>query len=291
MRQIAKKRSVLEQITGLQRLVGQRLSEAGAAFGGRYNAVGTEIRLLLEGLLGPGSGLNKKVRARIRRAYGDLLATLPDGLTPREAEDSVSAHRGRQGATDSDSAGVSPGAHTPGPERSLLLRACFRRLAVVLHPDKVQDDALRLERTALMKEVTRAYDTADLARLFELESVWLSGEAHAADLGSMSQRVADAALANRALRGQLRQLTHAYKQARAALPFELDLRLNATTAERVERSLSELLAAARRELDRLEELRDFVVTFRAGDMSLDAFLLGPRPGEMRVASSDATLRG
>lgn len=49
------------------------------------------------------------------------------------------------------------------------LRALFRRLVEAFHPDRVQDEAEKAERTEVMKDITEAYRRGDLARLLELE--------------------------------------------------------------------------------------------------------------------------
>ena len=53
------------------------------------------------------------------------------------------------------------------------VRGVFRKLAEALHPDKVQAEEEKRWRTEVMKEITRAYQDGDLARLLELERTWM----------------------------------------------------------------------------------------------------------------------
>lgn len=55
------------------------------------------------------------------------------------------------------------------------IRSIYLSLAKVLHPDTSTDEAERIEKEDLMKEVTLAYEKKDLPTLLLLESRWLSG--------------------------------------------------------------------------------------------------------------------
>ena len=54
-------------------------------------------------------------------------------------------------------------------DASSLLRQIFRQLASSLHPDRETDEALRLEKTALMSQANAAYDRKDLVALMHLQ--------------------------------------------------------------------------------------------------------------------------
>jgi ketosteroid isomerase-like protein len=56
-----------------------------------------------------------------------------------------------------------------------VTKALFKKLAEASHPDKATDEAERVRRTELMKRLTVAYRTGDLAALVELERA-LDGE-------------------------------------------------------------------------------------------------------------------
>ncbi|HEY5507507.1 MAG TPA: hypothetical protein VIK29_02470 [Paludibacter sp.] len=53
------------------------------------------------------------------------------------------------------------------------IRSVYISLAKLLHPDTETDEALKLEKTELMKKVTVAYDEKDLATLLKLEMEWV----------------------------------------------------------------------------------------------------------------------
>ncbi len=54
-------------------------------------------------------------------------------------------------------------------QASQSVREIFRKLASALHPDRAEDDADRIRRTALMQRVNQAYEQQDLLGLFALQ--------------------------------------------------------------------------------------------------------------------------
>ncbi|MFM6476490.1 MAG: molecular chaperone DnaJ, partial [Dolichospermum sp.] len=53
----------------------------------------------------------------------------------------------------------------------------FLRLAEIFHPDKVKDNETQMTHTEIMKEINKAYQEGDLARLLEIERQYEVGEA------------------------------------------------------------------------------------------------------------------
>lgn len=58
--------------------------------------------------------------------------------------------------------------------KSKNIRSIYIALVKVLHPDTVQDEALKLQKNELMKRVTTAYENNDLPTLLKLEAEWIS---------------------------------------------------------------------------------------------------------------------
>ena len=52
---------------------------------------------------------------------------------------------------------------------SKKIRQTFLRLAEIFHPDKVTDSDIQMHHTEIMKEINKAYQDGDLARLLEIE--------------------------------------------------------------------------------------------------------------------------
>jgi len=136
------------------------------------------------------------------------------------------------------------------------LRETFRNLARAVHPDRARHDEERVRRTELMKEVTRAYDDGDLARLLELESAWQSQQV-LAEVGDSEQRCRELERVNRELLDQVRAVTRELRDIkRDARDDSLGL------------SPNELAAQAGRELDELAGACELLRRFRDGKINL-----------------------
>jgi hypothetical protein len=177
------------------------------------------------------------------------------------SDSKASGKRNRASAAAGNAARDVASAHQPGPERRSL-RELFRSLASAVHPDRARQEPERERRTEVMKEVTRAYEAGDLARLIELESAWQSERVLAGD-GDPEQRCRELERVNRELLDQVRTLTRDLR----------DVKRRARSASFG--PLESLLEQAQHELDELASVRDFVRKFRDGKVSLSEFISGP----------------
>jgi hypothetical protein len=287
LRDIAKKRAALLEIERL----GQQLSSALASrlqpLRAEVESLAKQLRTGFEQLLGSGSRLGRREKAKVRQVYLEVMAELsPDllgetddadaegGSRVDEKGEADAGARGRPGRPRSGARSAEAGYSAPkhSDDKASTLRSLFRRLAIALHPDKVQDVEQKAERTSLMKDVTRAYEAGDVARLLELERAHLACEAHALE-PELCVRVARVQAAIKELRRQLRELTAACKLARQALPVTLEGRRKDDAA--IQRELDQLVQQVECELEGLRKMRDFVGRFCDGKMGLREFLAGP----------------
>lgn len=170
------------------------------------------------------------------------------------------------------------------------LRGLFYRLADALHPDKVQDEGDKAQRTEVMKELTQAYQAGDLARLIELERAWLlgvRGEAQreaATDTATPELRCAELENRNRALRQQLEEEKAALRALRRSPQGEFlaELRRMAPGKTGAVDPLDAWLDALRQQRDGLAELLSFVRSYCDGQIDIDTFQRGPRPHAMHL---------
>lgn len=129
-----------------------------------------------------------------------------------------------------------------------------------------------------MKEVTRAYQDGDLARLLELEKAWLAEEKTPVEAHDETERrCANLERTNRELKKQLREMESELRELKYSVPAlaadQLGLRGKGSAA-RVEALVAEMQAS----LDGLHKLRDFVRSFVDGKITLDEFVVGPNVG-------------
>ena len=232
-----------------------------------------EVQSIFASLLGPESRLSRRDKVRVRRAYGQLLPEqdFQDEASADAEGDPCRGASARGGAHESDAGYSAPKPKDSGP---CLLRSLFRKLALALHPDKVQDPAERATLTTVMKEVTRAYELGDVARLVELERSWLAAPVPCEPEQDIERELQALLQANQELRCQLRTLSAELKSLRdsVAVAFGPPRGARSRAAEGAQ---DWMLSELERELTEMKLLRDFARAFLNGDMSLAEFLLGP----------------
>lgn len=250
-----------------------RLRPLRSAFGTALS----ELRAIFTTLLGEDSHLNRRDKARVRRAYARILPELlaedrdaAEGSEPPGAGGGT-AGEGRPPPPEGDA-----GFSAPRPEKSgtELLRSLFRKLAVALHPDKSQEPAERAALTAVMKEVTRAYEMGDVARLVELERSWLAAPASEPE-DDVAQRTVVLTRSNQELRRQLRGLSAELKELKEVIAAAGGPRRGTPLRGAPPSGKEALLGELEREVSELVSLRDFAQSFLSGEIDLGEFLLGP----------------
>jgi len=277
LREVEKKRAQLERTQVKAATDAEATLKRMAPLMARHDALIRSLASLFDELLAPGR-LSKRARAevlRLRRMLefdGLLEATDDEHLdaerddSPWQDDDDAPPHRHHQ--EQARNQGPRTGSHEEvasagqrGQERRSV-RELFRSLARALHPDRARHEDDRLRRTEVMKQVTRAYQEGDLARLIELEAAWRTESSTTAD--DAVARCRELERVNRELLDQVRELT---RQIR-------DIKHGAREAS-LGLSPDELIEQAAQELDELEELVNFVTSFKNGKITLSELLRGP----------------
>jgi len=229
----------------------------------KHRALSVEIRRLFSEILAD-ARLSPGARKKVKGVLGIIETEMDLGGEAEEPK----AHA-RPLPPPAASAEV-PSAQARGAESGQSsLRSIFKRVALALHPDRGSDDEERARRTELMKEVTRAYDEGDLAKLIDLEKTWTeSAPPPSPDSeDEHERRCRDLEVINRALRAQVATLTREQRTMRRQRTVGLPMPVAA------------FVEMAERDLARLVVTRDFVKSFRDREISLRKFLLGPAPEE------------
>jgi hypothetical protein len=245
-------------------------------------------------------------RKRQQRGTRRLVATLYQML---QNAGILSSHDPRDGLDDGQpdfpDLGARPFGDTPGGEgapppsgaggysarrpgdasANQSVRGLFRDLATALHPDKVHDEAEKSRRTEVMKEISRAYEEGDLARLLDLKRIWMTRGDLATGTDDLDHRCAKLERMNVALRGQLDDLTAEVKELRRSPPAQILRELERSIGRGGQDPVAAMLAGAQEELECTRELRDFVVSFRDGKITVDEFMRGP-PSMRRAQPAD-----
>lgn len=281
LREITKKRATREVVERDARDAASAIAARVMPLREAFASTLKELKGIFSGLLGEDSHLSKRDRARVRRLYARLLPDL--AAAPEEDEGPRSSpFEGHGDAAweeapdDGSDAGYS--ARKPDEKNTGVLRALFRKLAIALHPDKVQDPREREQLTSVMKEVTRAYESGDVARLVEIERHWLAQSAAPERENDIERRVTELLSANKELRRQLRGLTAELKELKQSVPGLAAPRRRGARSSAMRAELDEMVEQMERELTELRGLRDFARRFADGEISVTEFLLGPELG-------------
>jgi hypothetical protein len=154
---------------------------------------------------------------------------------------------------------------------------------MALHPDRVQHEGEQKRRTDVMKEVTRAYEEGDFARLIEIEQQWMAG-------GRVEATTTNDAAAKRAvlertikeLQSQLKAVTSELRIVRLGSPLRELFGNNRRRRVDDQGPIDAMVASANEDLERMRQMRDFVRAFSERKISLAEFMRGPaclRPDE------------
>lgn len=299
LREIAKKRAQQTAAESLAQELMSTLVHRTTPMRARLKQLLEDISRLFAKVLGPDSHLSRRDKAKVRNVYDDLVGILdlPSLDEPDSEHDAASkpphhagGKHGRREQARHEHPGGGYSAEKPA-EHHASLRTLFRRLASAFHPDKVQDEQSKAERTSLMKDVTKAYEAGDLARLMELERALLAQLPVADDPAALRRRAEELLRANTELRRQLRSLTAALKELNLELPFDVNLKA-ADAKTRAMAEVDGLVRDLEQEERRVTILRDFTRAFATGEMTVADFLAGPAfPEESEAAHREAAIFG
>jgi hypothetical protein len=169
---------------------------------------------------------------------------------------------------------------------SRQIRHTFLKLAAIFHPDKVMDTETRMHYGEIMKEVNRAYNEGDIARLLEIErehqldkSISIDNLA-TNDLEKQCQRrITD----NQLLTTQYENLKQELRSIRNTPEGEMLKEYRACLKEGID-PITTMLSEIETQVEEVTEIRDFVRDFRDKKMTIKRFLQGPEG--MKIGNVD-----
>lgn len=286
LEQAARRKRDLDRFSEEMQRTGSQMAARLAPLLAAFREVEDEIHATFAGLLAPGR-LPRRTRGKVQALYQGLQE---DGvLQPRdEGDERPAGEAWNDRAKHGPDAFVDPESPPPGSGgftasrpaaggAAESLRALFRRLAGAMHPDKVQHEEEKSRRTEAMKELTRAYEEGDLARLLELEKTWFAGETVAL-VDEIDQRCAALERTNEELRTQLRGLARTLRDLRRSEQGRMLRDLKSMSRARGVDPIACMVAEAEDDLRRFRAMRDFVRSFSEGKITVDELLAGA-PGE------------
>ena len=227
---------------------------------------------LLASQAGP---LSRRDWARVRRA---LVPWMTASGTPSPSTSPDAAPATPDPPPPSEPRIEVQSAPVPPSDQAPNARATFRRLVVALHPDRALDPARKLVLEQAMKELTRAYESEDVARLAELEGRWLEprpASAAAPKVSAGPERLTRLTQDNVELRRQLRSLTARLKKAKRGVAPEVRGGDPEAARAELDQWLEEPVRATK-DLDRLAAACESLAN---GETDAGEFLARVRPTE------------
>ena len=165
--------------------------------------------------------------------------------------------------------------HAGGQPGNDSLRGLFRRLTMALHPDRARHEAEQKRRTAVMMEVTRAYEEGDFARLIEIEQRWMTGGNVASTAHDETAKRVTLERTIEELQSQLKAVTSELRMVRASSPIKELFGHTRKRRANNQGPIDTMVAAANEDLERMRQTRDFVRSFNERRISLAEFMRGP----------------
>jgi hypothetical protein len=160
-------------------------------------------------------------------------------------------------------------------EDSRRIRQTFLKLAEVFHPDKTMDTQTQMSHTEVMKEINKAYQDGDLARLLEIERQHNLGES--IDKNSedeLTRRCKIIKQHNEILKQQYENLKQELRRAKKSPEGQMfaDFRKSAKMGLN---SIDLMLKTIEYQINVVSEVRNFVQNFQQNKITLQEFLDGP----------------
>ncbi|NET70702.1 MAG: J domain-containing protein [Sphaerospermopsis sp. SIO1G2] len=163
----------------------------------------------------------------------------------------------------------------PRTEDSKKIRQTFLKLAEIFHPDKVRDNETHKSHTEIMKEINKAYQEGDLARLLEIERKHEVGD----NIDNNSED--DLSQRCKKLEQQNEILQNQYDKLKAELRLAKNTPEGAMVAEfrKAEKQgfkpFDFMLKTLDMQINIIREVRDFVKDFKDKKITIKDFLAGP----------------
>ena len=165
--------------------------------------------------------------------------------------------------------------HGGRADDSKKVRQTFLRLAEIFHPDKVKDNETQMSHTEIMKEINKAYQEGDLARLLEIERQHELGEI--IDNNSeddLTRRCKNIEQQNQILKNQYDKLKQELKSAKNTPEGSMVANYKKAAKQGID-AVELMLETIQSQTKIVAEIRDFVKDFKDKKITIKEFLAGP----------------
>lgn len=284
LKQIKKKRSELKNFVEQMRSVATEVFTKATPSFQKMAEVDREIHALFDEILTTRQ-LGKKSRKKIIQIYNNLQSA--GIVSPKEDEDDSDEELDElfemheQSAEDFRSSYQSQrpqDLEIPSVNRSndsKKIRSLFLRLAEIFHPDKVTDEETQMRHTEIMKEINKAYQDGDLARLLEIEKQHDVGEfIDTSNQDEVALKCTRVEQQNELLKNQLTNLKREMRLAKKSPEGAMVSDFRKVTKHGID-PIAQMLEQLTGQISIVSQIRDYVRDFRDEKISINKFLEGP----------------
>lgn len=160
-------------------------------------------------------------------------------------------------------------------ETSRKIRQTFLKLAEIFHPDKVTDNETQMRHNEIMKEINKAYQEGDIAKLLEIEKQYKLGEIvdinSEDDLTRKCERIEEQ---NNTLKTQYDNLKRELRQVKNTPEGAIVADYRKAVKQGTD-LFEDMIEEIEVQINYVEEVRNFVLDFRDKKITIQKFLKGP----------------
>jgi hypothetical protein len=158
---------------------------------------------------------------------------------------------------------------------SKKIRQTFLRLAEIFHPDKVKDSDIQMRHTEIMKEINKAYQEGDLARLLEIEKLHQVEESFSIDCeDDLTRKCNKLEQHNEFLKTQYENLKNELRLAKSTDEGQMVSGYRKAVREGID-PIAQMVEQVESEIEVISSIRSFVKDFRDKKITIKQFLNGP----------------
>ncbi|MBW4477230.1 MAG: molecular chaperone DnaJ [Tolypothrix brevis GSE-NOS-MK-07-07A] len=279
--QIKKKRTELNNFVEQMRSIATQIYQRTTPKVEKINALDEEIHTLFNEILTK-KKLAKQTKHKIEQIYRNLQLA---GIISEKVDDEEDAefdelfefheqekeipHEYRQQQPELESPSAARN------EESKKIRSYFLRLAEIFHPDKATDSETQMRHTEIMKEINKAYQEGDLARLLEIEKKHEVGEIiDSSSEDDLTRKCSRLEQQNEFLKTQYETLKKELRSFKNTPEGAM-----VSECKKVKKKgfdpIDQLSLQIESQIEIISEIRDYVKDFNSAKMTIKEFLNGP----------------
>jgi len=279
---IKKKRKELDNLIDDIRSLATEIFSRTGSYLQKISTLDEKIHAIFKEILA-GTKLGKQSRKKIEKVYlnlqlgGLIHSEVPDEDEDEDEDDDEEGNNFSDFFSETEEEPSSPA--TPPSSRktdeSRHIRQTFLKLAENFHPDKVTDSETQSHYTEIMKELNRAYQEKDLARLLEIERQHLAQEK--IDINSeddVTRHCQAIEKENQVLKHQHEQILQDINRFKRTPEGDMVKDYRRAKKEKID-IFQSMIEELEEEIGIMQEIQNFVQDFHDKKMTIAKFVKGP----------------